>query len=86
MEARERCILLRKIGEISFAMDDARLFLDTHKDCMEALVFYKKMAQMRHACVKEYEQQYGPLSWYDEFDSDRWKWVDCPWPWEGECK
>lgn len=86
MDNRNRLCLLQKINEISFAMDDTRLFLDTHKDCTEALSFYQQLACERCICVKEYTKQFGPLCWYDEFDSDRWKWVDYPWPWEGECR
>ena len=86
METRNRCLLLQKINELSFAMDDTRLFLDTHTDCMEALDFYKQLAEQRCHCVKEYNKQFGPLNWYDDFNSDCWNWVDYPWPWEGECK
>ena len=32
---KDRNALLQKISEASFAMDEARLFLDTHPDCME---------------------------------------------------
>lgn len=86
MAAKERNTLLRQIGEAGFAMDDARIFLDTHKDCREALAYYKNMAAVRASFVEEYECQYGPLSWFAGFDSDSWKWVEYPWPWEGECK
>ena len=51
MDNRNRFCLLQKINEISFAMDDTRLFLDTHKDCEEALSFYQQLACQRCLCV-----------------------------------
>lgn len=83
---KDRMMLLRKISEASFAMDEARLFLDTHPDCEEALVYYNNMCAVRGQMVKEYTENYGPLSSYDCFCGDQWKWVKYPWPWEGECK
>ena len=82
----DRNALLHKINEASFAMDEARLFLDTHPKCEEALVYYRNMCAVREQMVKEYTACYGPLSSYDCFCDDCWKWVEYPWPWEGECK
>lgn len=83
---KDRNALLQKISEASFAMDEARLFLDTHPDCMEALTYYQNMCAVREKIVKEYTASYGPVSSYDCFCNDSWKWVEYPWPWEGECK
>ena len=38
---KDRMSLLYKINEASFAMDEARLFLDTHPNCEEALAYYR---------------------------------------------
>lgn len=83
---KDRMSLLHKINEASFAMDEARLFLDTHPKCEEALAYYRDMCAVREKMVKEYTECYGPLSSYDCFCGDAWKWVDYPWPWEGAWK
>ena len=83
---KDRMSLLHKINEASFAMDEARLFLDTHPKCEEALAYYRDMCAVREKMVKEYTENYGPLSSYDCFCGDAWKWVDYPWPWEGAWK
>lgn len=83
---KDRMLLLKKISEASFAMDEARLFLDTHPDCCEALEYYQNMCAVREQLVKEYVKCFGPLSSYDCFCEDKWEWVTYPWPWEGECK
>lgn len=84
--AADKMTLMRKINEASFAMDEARLFLDTHKNCSEALKYYKNMCAVREKLVDEYTASYGPISSYDCFCGNDWTWVEQPWPWEGECK
>ena len=83
---KDRMTLLHKINEASFAMDEARLFLDTHPKCEEALTYYRNMCAVREQMVKEYTACYGPLCSYDCFNGDSWKWVEYPWPWEGAWK
>lgn len=83
---KDRMMLLHKISEASFAMDEARLFLDTHPKSEEALAYYRDMCAVREQMVKEYTASFGPLNSYDCFCGDSWKWVEYPWPWEGACK
>ena len=44
---KDRMKLLHKINEASFAMDETRLFLDTHPKCEEALAYYNNMCHIR---------------------------------------
>ena len=82
--------LLNRINEVSFAVDDILLYLDTHPGCQEALTFYQDCARERQQLMKEYAQWYGPLTIDDalESDSNTWKWVEQPFPWqmEGGCR
>jgi len=84
--ADDRKTLISKINKAGFAMDDARLFLDTHGNCKDALAYYKNMCAVREKLVEEYTALYGPLSSYDCFCKNEWEWTQTPWPWEGECK
>ena len=59
------------ITEVSFALDDISLYLDTHPECQQA--------------VREYTTAYGPLNRYQVNDDNYFDWVDKPWPWEREC-
>ncbi|MDE7325027.1 MAG: spore coat protein CotJB [Lachnospiraceae bacterium] len=78
--------LLNHIGKISFSMDDLRIFLDTHPDCSEALVRFNQLAKKRDEHIHKFEKLYGPMNFYNNNVCDeRWRWVDAPWPWEGEC-
>lgn len=77
--------LLRYIQEVSFAIDDVVLYLDTHPYDEEALKYYKKYKKLYHEASEEYTQYYGPLQTSNVIADDRWTWVEGPWPWEGGC-
>lgn len=83
MFMNERQQLMNRLTAISFAMDDAVLFLDTHPDCQEALDYYHKCREMRKEVLHTYETKFGPISKYNVHGRDCWKWLESPWPWEG---
>lgn len=78
-------ILMQRINEASFAMDDVVLYLDTHPDDRDALNYYHYVVGMRKEAMDAYESQFGPLM-PDAVTSDcKWTWMTEKWPWEGEC-
>lgn len=76
--------LMRRITELSFTMDELRLYLDTHPDCQEALSYYDELQRQRTIAVAEFEAQFGPLTSYGNVDAGcgEWKWARGPWPWQ----
>ena len=74
----------REIDRVSFSMDELRLFLDTHPRCREALSAFAELRRQREKLLESYEKNYGPLCAYQAGGSDKWNWVQQPWPWEGE--
>ena len=78
--SRER--LLRNVQEASFAVDEARLYLDTHPEDERAKVYFDKNNERRRRAMQEFEQQYGALL-TDDIDAvkDGWTWIDDPFPW-----
>ena len=78
--------LLHKINEVSFAVDDILLYLDTHPCCEEAFAYYQENAAERRRLMKEYAKRYGPLTIDDALESGEsiWKWAEQPFPWEKE--
>lgn len=79
--------LRRIIDQASFAMDDTRLFLDTHPHCEEAFDYFKKMEKVRKEAIKEYEIHCGSILSYqaDERHRGDWDWNTGPLPWENGC-
>lgn len=79
---KEQHQLLKYISQVSFALIDTALFLDTHPCDQEALCYYHQMKKKRQESVAEYSSKYGPLL-LDQVESDNyWAWTDTPWPWE----
>ena len=52
--------LLMQIGHASFAVDDVKLYLDTHPRDQEALDFFYEYNKKRNQLLKEYAKYYGP--------------------------
>ncbi len=78
--------LMDIITKVSFAMDDTRLFLDTHPDCTEAMEYFQKMHRIRHEAVKEYTQRFGQIVSYHIDGCDSWDWNSAPLPWHSSKK
>lgn len=79
--------LLNWINIVSFAVDDVKLFLDTHPCDQEALCYFEEYKNLRKKALKEYAKYYGPLT-VDTVDTpcEHWDWVCEPWPWQkGGC-
>ncbi len=86
MNGKDRQKLLLYISEVSFALLDVTLYLDTHPEDKEALEYYNQYKNMRHEALKEYEHCFGPLLSTDVNVQNGWQWTYQPWPWEGGCK
>lgn len=73
--------LLDRIHALSFAMTEAQLFLDTHPECRDALIYFKDLRAQLDAAMTEYQNTHGPLL-ADMTVGDKWSWIDGPWPWQ----
>ena len=74
----------RELAQLSFAMDDLRLFLDTHPCDKAALAAHEEVRARRGLAVKQYERLIGPVNFYDAGGTCTWNWTCAPWPWETE--
>lgn len=79
--------LMRTINEVSLAVNDIALYLNTHPDDENALAYFREKVMERNEALKEYAVNYGPLTIDTAKDdcSRQWDWVMQPWPWEGGC-
>lgn len=88
MSTMNRQELLCQINLVSFAADDAKLYLDTHPHDTEALAYFREMICKRNHALEEYAAAYSPLT-VDTADlscAEKWNWINEPWPWqEGGC-
>lgn len=79
--------LLDWINIVSFAVDDVKLFLDTHPHNTDALEYFDEFKEQRMQALKEYAKYYGPLTIdTTSTPAECWAWINEPWPWqEGGC-
>lgn len=82
---KEQKQLMEYITQISFAMDDVVLFLDSHPCDTDALAYYEELRKERQSAVDSYTCQYGAIQKYDvNTEGDVWSWNMGPWPWQIE--
>ena len=79
----EKQKLMEAVYTNGFALDEARLFLDTHPDSRQALEFYRQKAELYRQAMELYEARFGPLRPENGAMGDQWGWGKGPWPWEG---
>ena len=72
---------LTELQAMGFMIQELALYLDTHRDDMEALELYRSYQKMYKEGLKKYEKQCGPISHISVTDGP-YSWLDDPWPWE----
>ena len=80
--------LLAWINQVSFAVNEMTLYLDTHPDDEDALAFFREKLKMRQEALETYSRNFGPLTIDTANDnmSRSFEWVQQPWPWESSRK
>lgn len=82
-EQSERAMLRNRISAHSFAAWELHLFLDTHPENVDALRKQQEHSAEANVLIAEYQKKYGPIR-TNQNDTDRWTWVNDPWPWQTE--
>ena len=67
--------MMRQIQAVSFAMDDLRLFLDTHPSCSQAMELFNKYALERKELIARYNSEVSPMCGYCPEETEGWRWV-----------
>ena len=70
-----------ELQTMAFVIQELALYLDTHREDMEALAVYRAFQQMYDDAAKVYEKECGPLNHLSRTDGP-YRWLDDPWPWE----
>ena len=74
--------LMRKLSSAQFVMWELHMYLDTHPTDSQAMSLYRKYEKKRNELKKEYEDQYGPIT-FSASDMAA-EWLESPWPWEAQ--
>ncbi|MBD9009164.1 MAG: spore coat protein CotJB [Clostridiales bacterium] len=78
----EREQLLKKLSAYAFAAYDWNLYLDTHPNDTDAIAMFRKMADKANELREEFRSKFGPLTAAESTNTERWDWIDNPWPWD----
>ncbi|MEZ3452800.1 MAG: spore coat protein CotJB [Oscillospiraceae bacterium] len=74
--------LMCAIQMYDFYLYELNLYLDTHPADRNALDLFKKYTELRNAAYEAYINKYGPITADQSSTTERFNWVDDPWPWE----
>ncbi|MCM1133780.1 MAG: spore coat protein CotJB [Ruminococcus flavefaciens] len=74
--------LMTRIKQYDFTLKELNLYLDTHPNCRRALAMFQKYRKLREEAVKEYNDNFGPITPEQTLNTQRWSWIDDPFPWE----
>lgn len=72
---------LTELQTMAFAIQELALYLDTHRDDLEALELYRSYQKMYEEGRSTYEKMCGPLN-HMSVGEGEYGWLDDPWPWE----
>lgn len=75
--------LLDYITQVSFAVDEVVLYLDTHPYDQAALDYYHQAVRARDNAMRAYASGCGPLTTDQVTSENHWHWIHGAWPWEG---
>lgn len=91
-EQRTREEKMLQIYQVCFFVDDLRLYLDTHPQDAEARSLLKDHLDRRKQCMKEFAQDFFPLTMdcmtevcAGKTGAHGYCWQEGPMPWEGAC-
>ncbi len=77
----ENEVLLYKIMEVEFAVNDLNLYLDLHPEDMSMYETFKMYVKECIRLKDEYAKKYGPLT-LDQTNANTYEWMKNPWPWD----
>ena len=76
--------LKKTVFAYDFAIHELVLFLDSHPTNKKAMELLKEYKKRRMEAIEAYESKYGKyfVCVNDVPETDCWKWLEGPWPWE----
>ncbi len=73
---------LGELMALDFIVKELNLYLDTHKNDLQAFEVMRKTAALLKDGKTQFSRLYGPVSLSDLAMSDKYTWLSDPWPWE----
>ena len=77
----DRNEMMHQIMALEFTTIDLGQYLDTHPFDDNAIEYFMDYKKELMKLKEEYEEKFGPLT-AGSRTTERWQWLDKPWPWE----
>ena len=74
--------LMCQIMKYDFAANELVLFLDTHPCDLKALEMHEAVVKKANILKELYTEKFGPIISDDVKSTEKWTWINGPWPWE----
>ncbi|WP_044899427.1 spore coat protein CotJB [Brevibacillus sp. LEMMJ03] len=75
--------LMHELQTLDFVLVELSLYLNTHRDDMNAIQQFNEYSGRRWQVACEFEAHYGPLLQYGHsYSGYPWQWPESPWPWQ----
>ena len=80
----EKRMMKQSIESLCFSILETELYLDTHPRDAKALQMLREYRRRKRDAIATYEAKFGRyiVTKSDVPATDRWSWIDSPWPWE----
>ncbi|MBR6502110.1 MAG: spore coat protein CotJB [Clostridia bacterium] len=80
----EKRTMKQSIDALCFSILETELYLDTHPRDAKALQMLREYRRRKREAIAAYEAKFGRyiVTKSDVPATDRWSWIDSPWPWE----
>ena len=86
---QDREAAICRLTEVSFAVNDLTLYLDTHPGCEEGLALFYDLLEDRLQLLTKYADVFYPLTQTSmvtaNYNPRAYGWAEGPMPWEGAC-
>lgn len=71
-----------EIQALHFVLVELGLYLDTHKNDIEAFRLFQQYSKLAKEGKRRYEAAFGPLTQISAAQHENYTWLNSPWPWE----
>ena len=72
---------MNELQALGFAIQELALYLDTHRDDLEATELYQTYQKLYEKAMMTYSGKFRPLNHMTPTEGE-YQWLDDPWPWE----
>lgn len=77
---------LEELQTLGFAIQELGLYLDTHRDDMEAITLMSQYVTLYRQGLETIQKTEGPLFQINAVGDGVYRWLHDPWPWEFPCE